>query len=331
MIEKIEKLKIKAENDLKSCISSEDLEIWRINYLGRKSELSDILKNIKNLDQDLKKSVGSLGNKTRIGLEEQFESSKNKILGINVNKKSTEDYSIPSRNISVGKLHPVTLTLREIKKAFNSLGFQVEEGPEIELDKYNFDMLNIPEDHPARDMWDTMWIDEKSNKNGEKMLLRTHTSPVQARIMENQDPPIRVIVPGKCYRYEATDSTHEWHFYQVEGLAVDKNLTFSDLKGTLYEFAKKMFGSETKIRFRCDYFPFVEPGVDMSIYWEGKWLEILGAGMVHPKVFEKAGYEDKDLSGFAFGMGPERIAMIKHNIDDIRLFYSNDLRFLEQF
>ena len=164
MIEKIEKLKIKAENDLKSCISSEDLEIWRINYLGRKSELSDILKNIKNLDQDLKKSVGSLGNKTRIGLEEQFESAKNKILGINVNKKPIEDYSIPSRNISVGKLHPVTLTLREIKKAFNSLGFQVEEGPEIELDKYNFDMLNIPEDHPARDMWDTMWIDEKSNK-----------------------------------------------------------------------------------------------------------------------------------------------------------------------
>ena len=250
---------------------------------------------------------------------------------LNNDNKATEDYSIPSRSISVGKLHPVTLTLREIKKAFTSLGFQIEEGPEIELDKYNFDMLNIPEDHPARDMWDTMWIDEKSNKSGEKMLLRTHTSPVQARIMENQDPPIRVIVPGKCYRYEATDSTHEWHFYQVEGLAVDKNLTFSDLKGTLYEFAKKMFGSETKIRFRCDYFPFVEPGVDMSIYWEGKWLEILGAGMVHPKVFEKAGYKDKNLSGFAFGMGPERIAMIKHNIDDIRLFYSNDLRFLEQF
>jgi len=331
LIEIIEKLKNKAESDLKLCISSEDLENWRVNYLGRKSELSDILKNIKNLDQNLKKSVGSLGNKTRIYLESQYESSKNKILGINTSNKTMEDYSIPGRIISMGKLHPVTLTLREIKKAFISLGFQIEEGPEIELDKYNFDMLNIPEDHPARDMWDTMWIDEESNKNGEKMLLRTHTSPVQARIMENQDPPIRLIVPGKCYRYEATDSTHEWHFYQVEGLAVDKNLTFSDLKGTLYEFAKKMFGSETKIRFRCDYFPFVEPGVDMSIYWEGKWLEILGAGMVHPKVFEKAGYKDKNLSGFAFGMGPERIAMIKHNIDDIRLFYSNDLRFLEQF
>ena len=331
MIEIIEKLKNKAESDLKLCISSEDLENWRVNYLGRKSELSDILKNIKNLDQNLKKSVGSLGNKTRIYLESQYESSKNKILGINTSNKTMEDYSIPARIISMGKLHPVTLTLREIKKIFISLGFQIEEGPEIELDKYNFDMLNIPEDHPARDMWDTMWIDEESNKNGEKMLLRTHTSPVQARIMENQDPPIRLIVPGKCYRYEATDSTHEWHFYQVEGLAVDKNLTFSDLKGTLYEFAKKMFGSETKIRFRCDYFPFVEPGVDMSIYWEGKWLEILGAGMVHPKVFEKAGYKDKNLSGFAFGMGPERIAMIKHNIDDIRLFYSNDLRFLEQF
>jgi phenylalanyl-tRNA synthetase alpha chain len=163
------------------------------------------------------------------------------------------------------------------------------------------------------------------------MLLRTHTSPVQARIMQNQEPPIRVIVPGKCFRYEATDSTHEWHFYQVEGLAVDNNLTFSDLKGTLYEFVKKIFGSNIKIRFRCDYFPFVEPGVDMSIYWEGKWLEILGAGMVHPEVFRRAGYKDPNLTGFAFGMGPERIAMIKHNIDDIRLFYSNDLRFLRQF
>ena len=331
MLEKLKNIQIQAELDLKSCDSQLKLDQWKIIYLGRKSELSSVLKDIKNLEPDMKKSVGSLGNKLRLELEGMFTSSKNLFKTEKKDQISGPDYYLPGREFRIGKLHPVTQTLREIKKAFVSLGFQITEGPEIEWDKYNFDMLNIPEDHPARDMWDTMWIDEEPNEKGEKMLLRTHTSPVQARIMENQEPPIRVIVPGKCYRYEATDSTHEWHFYQVEGLAVDKNLSFSDLKGTLYEFTKKIFGSDTKIRFRCDYFPFVEPGVDMSIFWEGKWLEILGAGMVHPKVFEKAGYKDPDLSGFAFGMGPERISMIKHNIDDIRLFYSNDLRFLNQF
>ncbi len=331
MLEKLKKLQIQANLGLRSCNSDLELEEWKIKFLGRKSELSSILKDIKNLDASIKKEVGMLGNKLRTELEAMYNDH---LKGLGSGKKdqnSKLDHFLPGREGKIGKLHPVTQTLREIKKAFSSLGFQIAEGPEIEWDKYNFDMLNIPEDHPARDMWDTMWIDEKVNNNGEKMLLRTHTSPVQARIMKNQDPPIRVIVPGKCYRYEATDSTHEWHFYQVEALAVDKNLTFADLKGTLYEFAKKMFGSDTKIRFRCDYFPFVEPGVDMSIFWEGKWMEILGAGMVHPKVFEKAGYTDPDLSGFAFGMGPERIAMIKHDIDDIRLFYSNDLRFLNQF
>ena len=331
MLEKLKKLEKKANLGLKSCNSVPDLEEWKIKFLGRKSELSLILKDIKNIDVSLKKEVGMLGNKLRIELETLYNNHLESLEPSKKEQNSSFDHFLPGREVKVGKLHPVTQTLREIKKAFSSLGFQVAEGPEIEWDKYNFDMLNIPEDHPARDMWDTMWIDEKMNSNGEKMLLRTHTSPVQARIMESQDPPIRVIVPGKCYRYEATDATHEWHFYQVEGLAVDKNLTFADLKGTLYEFAKKIFGNDTKIRFRCDYFPFVEPGVDMSIFWEGKWLEILGAGMVHPKVFEKAGYTDPNISGFAFGMGPERIAMIKHNIDDIRLFYSNDLRFLNQF
>ena len=331
MLDQIENILKEANLALDSCDSKAKLDEWKIKFLGRKSELLTILKDIKNLDPDLRKQVGSLGNKVRNELETKFQSL---ILAMGSGKTreaSLDDYSLPGRNTSIGKLHPVTQTLREIKKAFTSLGFQIAEGPEIEWDKYNFDMLNIPENHPARDMWDTMWIDEEPSTDGYKMLLRTHTSPVQARIMQNQEPPIRVIVPGKCFRYEATDSTHEWHFYQVEGLAVDNNLTFSDLKGTLYEFVKKIFGSNIKIRFRCDYFPFVEPGVDMSIYWEGKWLEILGAGMVHPEVFRRAGYKDPNLTGFAFGMGPERIAMIKHNIDDIRLFYSNDLRFLRQF
>ncbi|MAU56056.1 MAG: phenylalanine--tRNA ligase subunit alpha [Dehalococcoidia bacterium] len=331
LLDEIKKIQKQSEIDLKSCDSELKIDAWRVKYLGRKSRLSLILKDIKNLDPAMRKSVGLSGNRIRNKCQIMLEKALNDLKLEENDQISIEDYTLPGRFNQVGKLHPVTQTLREIKKTFVSLGFQIAEGPEIEWDKYNFDMLNIPDNHPARDMWDTMWIDEEKNSSGNKMLLRTHTSPVQARIMENQDPPIRVIVPGKCYRYESTDSTHEWHFYQVEGLAVDRKLTFSDLKGTLYEFVKKIFGSDTKIRFRCDYFPFVEPGVDMSIYWEGKWLEILGAGMVHPKVFEKAGYKDPELTGFAFGMGPERIAMIKHNIDDIRLFYSNDLRFLGQF
>ena len=208
------------------------------------------------------------------------------------------------------------------------MGFSIVEGNESELEHYNFDLLNIPKDHPARDQWDTIWLDRP---NRDDNLLRTHTSPMQARIMENSKPPIRVIIPGKCYRYEATDATHEWHFHQIEGLVVGKNISFSDLKGTLYELARRIFGPSRKVRFRCDFFPFVEPGVDMSIDWKGEWIEILGAGMVHPKVFEGVGYDPNVYSGFAFGMGPERIAMLRYDIEDIRQFFSNDLRFLSQF
>ena len=228
------------------------------------------------------------------------------------------------------------------------MGFDVAEGPEVEWEYYNFDALNIPADHPARDMWDTLWVESDKQEKG-NILLRTHTSPMQARIMENREPPVRVVVPGKVFRYEASDATHEWHFYQVEGLAVDQGLTFADLKGTLFEFAKRIFGENRKIRFRCDYFPFVEPGVDMSIdcfacsdsgsiepeNWSickrTGWIEIMGAGMVHPRVLEQAGYDPNKYTGFAFGLGPERIAMLKYGIDDIRHFYSNDIRFLNQF
>ena len=222
------------------------------------------------------------------------------------------------------------------------MGFSVVEGPEIEWDHYNFEMLNIPKGHPARDMWDTLWIDYEDDNGERPMLLRTHTSPMQARIMESARPPVRVVIPGKCYRYEATDPRHEWHFYQIEGLAVDRGITMTDLKGTLFEFARRIFGVDRKVRFRCDYFPFVEPGVDMSIDCflcdggcrvcsDTGWIEIMGAGMVHPKVLEGVGYDPHIYTGFAFGMGPERISMLKHGIDDIRLFYSNDLRFLRQF
>jgi phenylalanyl-tRNA synthetase alpha chain len=240
----------------------------------------------------------------------------------------------------MGGLHPTTQMVRQICAAFSDMGFSVVEGPEVEWDYYNFEALNIPRDHPARDMWDTLWIDPEAER---PMLLRTHTSPMQVRVMEQTRPPVRVVVPGRCYRYEATDATHESIFYQVEGLVVDEGITFADLKGVLYEFAKKLFGSDRRVRFRCDYFPFVEPGVDMSIdcfVCKGEgcrlcsdtgWIEIMGAGMVHPDVLRRVDYDPEVYTGFAFGMGPERISMLKHGIDDIRLFYANDLRFLRQF
>ena len=246
-------------------------------------------------------------------------------------------------NIGIIGCGNISDTYFNSQNIFKNMGFEITEGPEIELDKYNFEMLNIPQGHPARDMWNTLWIDYVNDDGNYPMLLRTHTSPMQARHMESTKPPIRVLVPGKCYRYEATDATHEWHFQQIEGLVVDKGITFANLKGTLYEFARLVFGEERKIRFRCDYFPFVEPGVDMSIDCficngqgcricsDSGWIEIMGAGMVHPNVLEGVGYDSNIYSGFAFGMGPERIAMLKYGIDDIRHFYSNDLRFLKQF
>ena len=223
------------------------------------------------------------------------------------------------------------------------MGFQVLEGPEVELDEYNFQKLNIPDHHPARDMWNSLWIEGDSTESISRLLLRTHTSPMQIRVMESTEPPIRVLVPGKAYRYEATDATHEWQFCQIEGLAVDKNITFANLKATLEDFARQIFGSRRKSRFRCDFFPFVEPGAEMSIdcfKCDGAgckvcgntgWIEIMGAGMVHPEVLKGVGYDPDVYSGFAFGMGAERISMLKHGIDDIRHFYSNDIRFLDQF
>ena len=293
-----------AEIDLAKITELKSLEEWKVKYLGRKSFLTNILRDIKNYDPKERPIIGSEANNIRKSLENSFE-NKNKELKQDEKKESDIfDYSLSGRIPN--------------------------RGPEVEWDLYNFDLLNIPKHHPARDMWDTLWIDN-DEIDGKRMLLRTHTSPMQARIMEKSDPPIRVIVPGKCYRYEATDSTHEWHFNQIEGLAIDSNLNFTDLKGTLYDFARKLFGPKRKIRFRCDYFPFVEPGVDMSIDWQGDWIEILGAGMVHPKVLESVGYDSNKYSGFAFGVGVERIAMIRHGIDNIRHFYGNDMRFLSQF
>lgn len=324
-IESLEKL---ASTELKKYANLNDLEDWRIKFLGRNGELSEMMKVMKEISPEDKRLIGPKLNQLKDNLNKLFENVKESFSD-NLSNEDFFDITLPGRNLSYGSLHPTTLIIREICEAFRSMGFQIYEGNEIETEKYNFDLLNIPSDHPARDQWDTIWLDLKNSKDN--YLLRTHTSPMQARIMEKNDPPIRVVVPGKCYRYEATDATHEWEFHQIEGLAIDKNISFSELKGTLYQMARKIFGSDQKVRFRCDFFPFVEPGVDMSILWEGKWIEILGAGMVHPKVLKGVGYDPEKYSGFAFGIGPERVSMLKNKIKDIRNFHANDLRFLSQF
>ena len=326
--------------------SPEDLEAWRIAFLGRRGHLTGLLRAVGSLPPDQRRAAGEAANRAKSDLESALAGREHALAvgdGLNAAQDGAIDVTLPGWPAPVGGLHPTTLIVREICDAFISMGFQVVEGPEVEWDHYNFEMLNIPKDHPARDMWNTLWLDYEDDAGETPMLLRTHTSPMQARIMEGQEPPVRVVVPGKCYRYEATDATHEWHFFQIEGLAVDRGITFADLKGTLYEFARLIFGQERRVRFRCDYFPFVEPGVDMSIdcfacagdgcriCGETGWIEIMGAGMVHPKVLEGVGYDPNIYTGFAFGMGPERIAMLKYGIDDIRLFYANDLRFLSQF
>ena len=345
-LDQIEAIKSNALARASDAATKEELEAWRVAYLGRRGELTQVLRGLGSLLPEERRQAGAAANQVKALLEDTLESRLRELRAAEQASLVTEeqiDVTLPGWPVPRGGLHPITRVVREICDAFVSMGFQVFEGPEVEWDRYNFEMLNIPRDHPARDMWNTLWIDYTDESGDHPMLLRTHTSPMQARVMEQQRPPVRVVVPGKCYRYEATDATHEWHFYQVEGLAVDRGVTFSDLKGTLYEFARRIFGEDRRVRFRCDYFPFVEPGVDMSIDCfscggdgcricsETGWIEIMGAGMVHPKVLSGVGYDPEEYTGFAFGMGPERIAMLKYGIDDIRHFYANDLRFLRQF
>ncbi len=344
---RVEGVRDEALAALASLDSPESLETWRVAFLGRRGRLTEQLRAVGSLPPEERRAAGEAANRAKALLESALAERERALSeatdGSDADADDAIDVTLPGWPAPAGGLHPTTLILREICDAFISMGFQVVEGPEVEWDHYNFEMLNIPKDHPARDMWNTLWLDYEDESGQHPMLLRTHTSPMQTRIMEGQEPPVRVVVPGKCYRYEATDATHEWHFFQVEGLAVDRGITFADLKGTLYEFARIVFGQERRVRFRCDYFPFVEPGVDMSIdcfscsgdgcriCGETGWIEIMGAGMVHPKVLEGVGYDPNIYTGFAFGMGPERIAMLKYGIDDIRLFYANDLRFLSQF
>ena len=337
-----EKLKAIREEAVSKILESENLDKLneiRVAYLGKKGQLTEVLKGMKDVAPEDRPKVGQMVNETRAAIEEKMEEVKN-----NLAAKAREaklkaeviDVTLPAKKNKIGHLHPNTVALEELEKIFVGLGYEVVEGPEVEYDYYNFEALNIPANHPAKDEQDTFYI----NRN---MVLRTQTSSVQVHVMENEKPPIRVISPGRVFRSDEVDATHSPSFHQVEGLVIDKNVTFADLKGTLQEFAKELFGADTKVKFRPHHFPFTEPSAEMDVtcfkcggkgcrFCKGEgWIEILGCGMVHPHVLEMSGIDPEEYTGFAFGVGLERIALLKYEIDDMRLLYENDDRFLSQF
>ncbi|MCI6693101.1 MULTISPECIES: phenylalanine--tRNA ligase subunit alpha [unclassified Clostridium] len=339
MQEKLISIKESAFNELTNADSSSKLEEIRVKYLGKKGELTTILRSMGGLSKEERPVVGKLVNEVKKEVEDKIEEKLNIIKEKEKNDKLASeviDISMPGKKNMIGKRHPLDLTLESMKDIFISMGFTVEEGPEVELDYYNFEALNIPKNHPARSEQDTFYINDN-------LVLRTQTSPVQIRVMENQAPPIKMIGPGKVYRSDAVDATHSPIFYQMEGLVIDKGVTFADLKGTLELFAKKMFGDKVKTKFRPHHFPFTEPSAEMDatcFVCEGKgcrvckgsgWIELLGCGMVHPQVLRNCGIDPEVYSGFAFGFGVDRMVMLKYGIDDIRLLYESDMRFLNQF
>lgn len=337
--EQLQKIKSEVENLLNTAETTDVLENIRVSYLGKKGALTGILRQMGGLSAEERPVVGQLANEIRQTLEQEIAERKAQLEQKLLAKKlesETIDVTMPGTRRTLGRAHPLTIVLDELKDIFIGMGFEIAEGPEVELDYYNFEALNLPPDHPARDTQDTFYISDK-------VLLRTQTSPVQIRVMEKQKPPIRIIAPGTVYRSDAVDATHSPLFHQIEGLVVDKGITMSDLKGTLAVFAKRLYGEDAVVRFRPHHFPFTEPSAEMDImcfncHGEGcrlckgeGWIEILGAGMVHPKVLRGVGIDPDEYSGFAFGIGLERIVMRRYNIDDLRLFYENDVRFLNQF
>ncbi|MDT7880526.1 MAG: phenylalanine--tRNA ligase subunit alpha [Candidatus Hydrothermia bacterium] len=316
----LEEIKLKALEELENVKNLNDLNEFKSKYLGKKGIISEMIKNLKNLAIEERKIFGTKLNEIKEFLEEKIERKKEEIIDL---EGSFYDISLLGYKRAFGNIHPITRVFNEIIEIFISMGFSVEDGPEIEEDWYNFTALNIPKYHPARDMQDTFYLE--NNK-----LLRTHTSPIQIRTMERKKPPIRIIAPGRVFRRDELDATHSPVFHQLEGLYVDKNVSLSDLKGTIEIFIRKLFSEDIKIKFRPSYFPFTEPSLEVLIYKDNKWLEILGAGMVHPNVLKNCNINSDIYGGFAFGLGIERIAMIKYNINDIRLFYENDIKFLRQ-
>ncbi|PYN72220.1 MAG: phenylalanine--tRNA ligase subunit alpha [Candidatus Rokuibacteriota bacterium] len=330
---------LQAREAVAAAQSSADLEKVRVGLLGRGGELTQLLRSLGSLAAEERPLVGAAANEAKRELEALLDARLATTLEIErqaERRRRRLDLTLPGRRPPRGSLHPLTRVHDEIVAIFAGLGFSVAEGPEIETDYHNFEALNIPRDHPARDMQDTLYLSEST-------LLRTHTSPVQIRAMLAQKPPVRIIVPGRVYRRDVADATHSPMFHQVEGLAVDRNITMADLRGTLELFAREMFGPRSRIRFRPSFFPFTEPSAEVDVLCfvchgagcrlckQGGWLEILGSGMVHPRVLRNVGYDPEDVTGWAFGMGIDRIAMLKYGIDDLRLFFENDLRFLRQF
>jgi phenylalanyl-tRNA synthetase alpha chain len=337
--EQLEKIRVDADSRIKGASSLDELNTVRVQLLGKKGALKDLLKGLKDVPPEDRPKVGQMVNKVRDEIEGSLKARMEAMQNEDLIKRLEDeriDVTLPARRHKIGHPHPNTAVLADVERIFTGMGFEVVEGPEVEKDYYNFEALNIPANHPAKDEQDTFYITKD-------ILLRTQTSPVQVRQMEAKKPPIRMIAPGRVFRADEVDATHSPSFHQIEGMVIDKGITMADLKGTLKEFVQELFGKDTKVKFRPHHFPFTEPSAEMDVscfkcggkgcrFCKGEgWIEILGCGMVHPKVFEMSGIDPDVYSGFAFGIGLERIALLKYEIDDMRLLYENDIRFLDQF
>lgn len=344
MKEKIEKIKQEALSEIIASPNLDALSELRIKYLGRKSEFTNILKGLKDLEGDERKTIGQLANSVKAEIEGELNKKEKELKGSSFDFEAERiDVTMPAKKMKRGHLHPLTKIQNELEDIFTSMGFEVADGPEVETEFYNFDALNIPKDHPARDKWDTFWLKQEEKKNQERILLRTHTSPVQIRFMQTHKPPFRIIAPGKCFRNEATDATHEHSFYQFEALMVGDDVNVGNFKFIAQQFFSRFFKKDITVRLRPSFFPFTEPSFEFDISCtvcggsgcssckNTGWLEVGGAGMVNQAVFEAAGYPKGKYQGFAWGFGLERLLMMRHKINDIRLFHSGDIRFTSQF
>ena len=347
MKELLENLKKEAVEKIGKVKSAEELKAWEIEFLGRgKGKMTEITKKLKDLPDAQKPVVGKLANEVKRFLEEKFSEKKNNLENAAIEKELGKDFfdtTIPGKARELGHIHPLSQVQEEVERIFSQMGFTIMDGPEVESEYYNFEGLNIPSDHPARDMQDTFFVAEKGDGKHGRLVLRTHTSPVQVRTMEKYGAPLRVIVPGRVFRYEATDASHDTTFYQVEGLLVDEGISLAHLKGVMKEFLSRLFGREVKVRFRPGYFPFVEPGLELDfscalcggkgcrVCKHSGWVEFMGCGMVHENVLKAAGIDSKKYQGWAFGFGLTRLVMMRYGIDDIRLLTNGDLRFIKQF
>ncbi len=346
MKELLQKLESQALQEIGGAVSLQNLKDIEVKYFGRSGEITTILKGIKDLSDEEKRTIGQFSHQIKKTLEDAFTSKRQQLESEEIQKQLSGEFfdvTAPGAPHPLGHIHPLSQVQLEVENIFSAMGFTIMDGPEVESEYYNFEGLNIPADHPARDMQDTFFVQDKEDQKHGRMVLRTHTSPVQVRTMEKYGAPLRIIVPGRVFRYEATDASHDSTFYQVEGLLIDKNISLAHLKGVMAEFLSRLFGKEVTVRFRPGYFPFVEPGLELDfscLLCDGKgcsvckrtgWVEFMGAGMVHPNVLKAGGIDSSEYQGWAFGFGLTRLVMMRYGIDDIRLLQSGDLRFTQQF